>query len=185
MLRSRFIIGQCKNIIYLYFKDKSQIFDCLVEESFANLLAALPQPDKVATHEDPVALLRRSLQTYVNFGLSHPNHYRFSFLLQPATRPRPYKQRAAYESLLRKVRLCVKANRLKTSDVDCTAQALWAAAHGITSLLIQRPKFPWVEQSKLIAQVIDSALDGLVRRKPNGKVMENGKAKGCKPLQRS
>lgn len=153
--------------IYLYFKDKSEIFDCLVEESFATLLAALPQPS-AAPDEDPLALLKQSLQTYVNFGLSHPNHYCFAFLFQPGTQPRPYKQRSAYESLLGKVRRCVERKIFNTKDVDCTAQALWAAAHGITSLLIQRPNFPWVAREKLIDQVLDSAVDSLVVPNPKG-----------------
>jgi len=93
--------------IYLYFKDKNEIFDCLVEESFSSLLAALPQPSG-EPGEDPVALLKRSLKTYVNFGLSHPNHYSFAFLFHPADRPRHHKQRPAYESLLLKVRLCIE-----------------------------------------------------------------------------
>ena len=154
--------------IYLYFKDKNEIFDRLVEESFARLLEALPQP-RSANHEDPVALLKRSLHTYVNFGLSHPNHYQFAFLLRPAGPVRPHKQRAAYESLLLKVRRCIEKKRFRAADVDLTAQALWAATHGITSLLIQRPAFPWVERNKLIQRVIDSAVDSLVIGSPGGK----------------
>lgn len=155
-------IGCSPGNIYLYFKDKSAIFDHLVDESFALLAAALPQPDP-AKREDPVALLKRGLRAYVNFGLDHPDHYRFSFLMQPAIQPRPQQQRAAYESLLRKVRLCAEAGRLRTDDLDCAAQALWAAAHGVTSLLVQRPKFPWVKRNKLIDRVLDSALDSLLR----------------------
>jgi len=154
-------IGYSPANIYLYFKDKSEIFDRLVEESFATLLAALPQPD-AAPGEDPLALLRQSLRTYVNFGLSHPVHYRFAFLLQPGTQPRPHRQRAAYESLLAKVRQCVARKVFDSVDVDCAAQALWAAAHGITSLLIQRPRFPWAPREKLIELVLDSAVDSLV-----------------------
>lgn len=154
-------IGFSPGNIYLYFKDKNEIFDCLVDQSFADLLAALPQPDDTK-QEDPVKLLRRSLRIYVKFGLDHPNHYRFSFLWRPAAQPRPHKQRAAYESLLRKVRLCIEAKRLKTSDADLAAQALWAAAHGITSLFIDRPGFPWVGRNRLIDQVLDSAVDGLL-----------------------
>jgi AcrR family transcriptional regulator len=84
-------IGCSPGNIYLYFKDKSAIFDHLVEESFALLLAALPQPDQTKC-EDPVALLKRGLRAYVNFGLDHPDHYRFSFLMQPAIQPRPRQQ---------------------------------------------------------------------------------------------
>jgi AcrR family transcriptional regulator len=79
-------IGFSPGNIYLYFRDKNEIFDCLVDQSFADLLAALPQPDETE-QEDPVKLLRRSLRVYVKFGLDHPNHYRFSALLAacPAT----------------------------------------------------------------------------------------------------
>lgn len=155
-------IGCSPGNIYLYFKDKNAIFDHLVDESFALLLAALPQPSQEKC-DDPVALLRRGLRAYVSFGLNHSDHYRFSFLMQPAIQPRPQRQRAAYESLLRKVRLCAEDGRLRTDDVDCAAQALWAAAHGVTSLLVQRPRFPWVERNRLIDLVLDSAVDSLLR----------------------
>lgn len=155
-------VGFSPGNIYLYFKDKNAIFDHLVDQSFADLLAVLPQPDDTKP-EDPVTLLRRSLRTYVKFGLEHPNDYRFSFLLRPAARSRPHKQRAAYESLLIKVRLCIDAKRFKTTNAELAAQALWAAAHGITSLLIDKPRFPWVARNRLIDRVLDSAVDGLLR----------------------
>lgn len=155
-------VGFSPGNIYVYFKDKNEIFDSLVDQSFADLLAVLPQPDDT-NREDPVSLLRRSLRTYVKFGLEHPEHYRFSFLLQPAVQPRPHKQRAAYESLLRKVRLCIGSTKFKTNDAELAAQALWAAAHGVTSLFIDRPAFPWVKRNRLIDQVLDSAVDGLLR----------------------
>ena len=146
--------------IYLYFKDRDEIFDSLVDESFASLLQALPQPSG-ASDEDPVALLKRSLHIYVNFGLSHPNEYQFAFLLRPAGQARPHKRRAAYDSLVLKVRLCIAKKRFRTTDVELTAQALWAAAHGITSLMIQRPAFPWAGRDNVIRRVIDSAVDAL------------------------
>jgi hypothetical protein len=47
-------------------------------------------------------------------------------------------------------------------DVQIASQALWAAAHGITSLLILRPTFAWADRDKLIGQVIDAAVDALL-----------------------
>jgi hypothetical protein len=64
------------------------------------------------------------------------------------------------------VRRCIEAQRFPTADVETTAQALWAAVHGITSLLIQRPAFPWVAKKKVIAQVINSAIDNLLALTP-------------------
>jgi len=47
-------------------------------------------------------------------------------------------------------------------NVDTATQAIWAAVHGVTSLLIARPNFPWVDPEELIGQVIDSAVDSLL-----------------------
>ncbi|MGC1965172.1 MAG: hypothetical protein WA673_01850, partial [Candidatus Acidiferrales bacterium] len=65
--------------------------------------------------------------------------------------------------VLRKmVRRCVEEKRFRAVDIETTAQALWTSVHGITSLLIQRPTFPWVSRKKLIGQVINMAVDGLI-----------------------
>jgi len=46
--------------------------------------------------------------------------------------------------------------------IDAASQPLWAAAHGITSLLIHRPTYPWADRDTLIGQIIDAAVDGLL-----------------------
>jgi hypothetical protein len=63
------------------------------------------------------------------------------------------------------VRRCVEEKRFRTADVDAVSQAAWAAAHGVTALLIQRPTFPWVGRKKLIERVIDGAVDSLLVRR--------------------
>ncbi len=59
---------------------------------------------------------------------------------------------------------CVDEKRFRGQfrdiDVEGTSQAIWSSVHGITSLLIQRPDFPWVPKKKLIMQVISTAIDG-------------------------
>jgi len=42
-----------------------------------------------------------------------------------------------------------------------TSQALWTAIHGVTSLLIVLPRFPWADREQLIDRVIDTAIDGM------------------------
>jgi AcrR family transcriptional regulator len=146
--------------IYLYFKNKEELFYCLVEDSFAHLLKAL---EKLRDSEetDPVMLLKECLRTYVEFGLSHPNDYRVAFLLQQPIDKPPSTPHAAFDVLRHLVRQCIEQANLPAADVDTTSQALWSAAHGVTSLLIQRPSFPWVDKDKLTAQVINSAVNSL------------------------
>jgi AcrR family transcriptional regulator len=148
--------------LYLHFKNKENLFECLVEDSFARLLKTLTNLQNGRERQDPVEELKRGLQAYVEFGLRNPNDYRFVFMLKPPVEKRPYKVHGAFEALRYKVRRCVEEKRFRAVDVETTAQGLWASVHGVTSLLIQRPAFPWVPKRELIAQIINTAIDGLV-----------------------
>lgn len=99
---------------------------------------------------------------YVNFGLKNPQHYRFAFLLDQPQASQPPEPRPAYAGLRERVQLCIDAGKFRAGNVDLMAQSLWAAGHGIVSLLIQRPSFRWAARPKLIGQVIDSAIQGLL-----------------------
>jgi AcrR family transcriptional regulator len=154
-------IGYSPAAIYRHFRDKDEIFSCLTEESFDALVkasaAVVAKPN-----ESPVSVLKRGMHAYVKFGLENPDHYRFAFLVnarQPSEPPRP---RAAYQALRMRILRCVEAGEFPPADPDLLAQSLWAAAHGVTSLLVQRPGFPWVARGRLVSRVIDSAVDALV-----------------------
>jgi AcrR family transcriptional regulator len=148
--------------IYLHFKNKQQLFDSLVEESFAHLHAAMRKLMSAGQNGDPVEMLRKGLLGYVEFGLRHANDYRFAFLLSPPVEKRPPGVHSSFEALREMVRLCLKEKRFRVIDVETASQALWASAHGITSLLIQRPSFPWAGKEQLIATVIDNSIAGLL-----------------------
>lgn len=148
--------------IYLHFKNKQQLFDCLVEESFAQLAGALQALKIGESNEDPVRLLRRAARAYVDFGLRNPGAYEFAFILRRPGRSRLWKPHLAYEYLRSVVERCVVEKRCQVLDVEAASQAVWAAVHGITSLLILRPWLPWADKDSLIRRVIDSAVDGMV-----------------------
>ena len=147
--------------IYLHFEDKEALFDCLVEESFERFGAGLHEQFESTRQDDPVALVRKMGRAYVEFGVANPSVYEFAFLLRrPGRRQR--KPHLTYERLQALVRRCMDEKRFRRMDVDAASQALWAPAHGITSLLILRPAFAWADRAKLIGQVIDAAVDGLL-----------------------
>ena len=154
-------IGYSPAAIYRYFKSRDDIFACLTAESFDLLIKAsssvVPEPD-----EDPVSVLKRGMHAYVAFGLENPDHYRIAFLLGGGEANQPPRPRTAYEALRARIQRCIDAGRFFPADPDLLAQSLWAAAHGVTSLLVQRPSFPWVARSKLVDRVIDSAVDALL-----------------------
>src|SRR5260370_29232888 len=59
--------------VYLYFKNKEELFECLVEESFARLLKTFTTLRNGQERRDPVEELKKGLRTYVEFGLRNPN----------------------------------------------------------------------------------------------------------------
>jgi AcrR family transcriptional regulator len=148
--------------IYLHFKNKEELFETLVEESFERLLQALNRIKNGHAGEDPAKTLKKGMRAYAEFGLRNPNDYRFAFLLRPPVVKRPYRVHTAFGAMRHMVGRCVEEKRFRPVDIETTSQALWAAIHGITSLLIQRPTFPWVGKKRVIEQVISNAVDSLV-----------------------
>jgi AcrR family transcriptional regulator len=143
--------------VYLHFPSKEALFECLVEESFQRLLKILHRLRSGRNGKNALEALKKGLRAYVEFGLRNPNDYRFAFLLRPPVEKRPYRVHEAFDELRHIVQRCVEEKKLRGLDVEARCQALWCAVHGVTSLLIQRPHFPWIAKKKLIAEVIDNA----------------------------
>jgi len=154
-------VGCSHAALYLHFKDKREIFHAIVEESFAQLEAAL-RAMKVSGN-DPVRRARKAARAYVDFGLANPHAYEFAFVLhRPEGSPMPAPH-PAYGMLRTLVKRCIDEKRFRAMDVDVASQALWTAVHGVTAMLIARPDFPWADRDAVIRRVIDSAVDGLLR----------------------
>ena len=153
-------IGYSPGALYLYFKTREELLNCLVDEAFDKLLEVV---DQVHDSKDAVRSLKNKLRAYVEFGLRFPQHYQLAFLTPPTgERAAPRRPPHASFDLLRDaVRRCKEEERVPWPDVETTSQILWVTIHGITSLLIVRPNFPWVEREGLIDQVLDTAIRGL------------------------
>jgi AcrR family transcriptional regulator len=148
--------------LYLHFEDKEALFYCLVEESFDQFAAGMRKQIELARGGDCVTLVRKMGRAYVEFGIANPSVYEFAFLMRRPGRGRPDKPHVAYERLQLLVQRCMDEKRFRPMDLDAASQALWAAAHGITSLLIRRPAFAWADRETLVGQVIDAAVDALL-----------------------
>jgi AcrR family transcriptional regulator len=150
--------------IYLYFRDKADLLRCLTEETFARLAEVIERIR--AENPNPLDQLRKGLRTYVEFGLHNPNDYKVAFMLEHeplmtgGRLDQPMAEKT-YNFLRTAVRDCVEQGCFATVETETASQALWAAAHGITALLIIHPHFPWARREELIGAVIETALRGL------------------------
>ena len=157
--------------VYLHFVDKADLLFHICEETFAKLVA---RGDKLLAQKiDPLTKLKMFGRTYIEFGLKHPDHYRLTFMVQhePGELEERYENsmgHRAFEFLRLCVEECIGAGVFRRIDLSHTSQALWAAVHGITSLLIARPDFPWTDRNQTIDLLIDSLCAGFSKeeRKP-------------------
>lgn len=149
--------------IYLYFRDKAEILERLCEETFAKLAQKMQAIN--ADPSNPLDGLRRGLRTYVQFGIDNPHHYIVTFVqakqIPPEHQPKAGQQ--CFDNLRGAVRRCVEAGQLNCEDVEEVAQALWAGAHGVTTLLITA-SFPFIEQNRLIDRVVHILIEGIRKR---------------------
>ena len=152
--------------IYLYFDDKADLLREVCEESFTKLGDSIQKARK--KKGPPLEVLRRGLFAYVEFGLANPHHYEVAFISPKGkifdTDAYDFEGSAgqrAFEMLVDSVRDCVAAGDLRTKDVAVAAQTLWAAIHGVTSLLIMHSDFPFVERKVLVRSVIETSITGL------------------------
>jgi AcrR family transcriptional regulator len=154
--------------IYLHFKDKQELVFHLCEETFSRLVREL---ESLPDEKDPVVRVKAGLRRYVDFGLKNPQHYLATFVIphenrfDPQIAPQHYKEdnfgMRALGILRTQIAACIAARRFRKLDLELATRTLWSATHGITSLLIVFPQFPWGDRDALIGQVIDATIDGL------------------------
>ena len=153
--------------IYLHFKDKAELFECVCEQTFSQLCDVLSKI--VVSTADPLEAFEKSCRAYVDFGLQHPDQYTVAFLLDSGQRSTPLapdevlqkypKAMEAFYQLRGGVAECMAKGRFAEGDPDVMSQVVWAALHGLTALLIVKPSFPWCDRNTLI----DVSIQTMVR----------------------
>lgn len=167
-------VGITQAAIYQHFENKEAILYVIIEDFFSDVIAAFEVA--VSTEADPLRRLRRAMRTYVDFGLSRPEEYRLVFMTPmsglvragvalPRTekaRLKPSKGSLAFGMLDARVTEVIGAGLARDLDADLVSEAIWAAGHGIVSLLITHEHFPWTDREALIDLQIDLLMEGLL-----------------------
>jgi AcrR family transcriptional regulator len=160
--------------IYHYFKNKDEILYHLCVEALERQFEVIHAAG--CAESSPLLRLRAALRAYIDFGLSEPDRYRITYMAdisQYVSMASILKQ-GSFADKLREF-VCHRVNDVLIEsgcdrDVETVFQALWAHCHGIVSLLIVSPDFPWVERDKLIETGLDISLNGLVGQHKRGEL---------------
>ena len=154
-------VGVTAPSIYRHFADKDTLLFHVVESVFGRLDDALETAAAGAT--DAFDELMRKGRAYVDYGLSHPEHYRLLFMCKDDRKKDLDLDGPAVAGTTAFNHLCETMERVlemaardhPVPDAYAMTCALWSGVHGITSLRIAMPTFPW--------PTIDEQLDLLVR----------------------
>jgi len=104
-------IGYTPMAIYVHFRDKSEILDCICEESFACFRANAERLDALGL--PPRERLAAGLRAYVDFGLEHPHHYQLTFMTPPCNPGLGRRNEIGqdcYQRMRRRVAVCMEAD---------------------------------------------------------------------------
>lgn len=126
--------------IYLYFKEKDEIFFVIHEQGFELLNKEFLALNSIT---DPFERLSALGTTYLNFGLNNPDYYDLMFIMRA-----PLQEIAchdkwdagdnAFQILVETVNAGIAAGMIRNEDPMVIAMTLWSAMHGLVSLYIRQ-----------------------------------------------
>ncbi len=159
-------VGVTPPSIYLHFRDKDELLFSICERHFTRLDAFIESEGAKAS--DPVESLILRGKAYVRFGIENPEQYRILFMSKPARseenmEPEDLRQSASFDHLVQSVQRCIDAGAFD-GDPLLISMGLWAVVHGITSILISHPHFPWPDNEMLIDHLLRLQCVGLTAR---------------------
>ena len=160
-------VGIAATSIYLHFPDTDHLAVAATQQIFADLTAAAAAA--AAGISDPGEELLARCRAYCHFALEHPVHYQVVFHrdLPPslAANPEDTPGRRAFQVLVQAVQACQTAGAATaTGDPFRLASLVWAAEHGLVSLRLSRPQFPWSDLDGLVDEAVTKIMG--LQRKP-------------------
>jgi AcrR family transcriptional regulator len=154
------LVGVSAPSIYRHFADKDALIDAAVAQVFENVDAAMGAADDPSL--SPITRLRAQGLAYVRFALDNPEQYRLAFL-GSSDGPSAVDLvlgSGAVKRFTKTVTEAMDSGVITAGEPLPVVLELWAAAHGIASLLIAKPYLPWGDVDLITDRVLGAACVG-------------------------
>lgn len=161
-------VGVTPPSIYLHFADRTDLVFAVIERHAEQLEQAMA--DAAAGIGDPWERIRRRGYAYLKWGLANPEHYRILMMSRSDDTPERFvDERLADTAGLVPVAADVVdavASEQVTGHGDPleTTKLLWMMIHGVVSLLISKPEFPFGPVDELYERLFELVQRGLAPR---------------------
>jgi len=156
------IIEYSPTTVYLYFKDKDEIFYHLHEQGFA-LLTEMNQ--NLAGIDNPLTRLHKMGENYLTFGLQNPEYYDIMFIQHAPMKALMEREDCEWtfgEGALNTLKLTIDEAMQKgfiyKGNVEAASMTIWGMVHGLVSLAI-RERFDKLIPSEEIPAMVQKSLN--------------------------
>jgi AcrR family transcriptional regulator len=149
-------VGCSPMAIYRHYQNKEELLLSICEETFLHMIRLLDD-----TRQGPgtrLDVLRRCLRTIVDFHISHPNHYKVTYMTVLPPGPVADRKVAIGQRVMDRlrdgVRECAAAKGIAV-DVEMMAQIIRVTIHGLASSLITLGQcYPWKDPERMKDEAI-------------------------------
>ena len=122
--------------IYLYFKDKDEIFHALHDEGFRRMLDKMQPLEHVA---DPFERLKAMGLVYLEFAKNNKDFYDLMFIIQAPMKHELEKEEwemghRTLDYLKNVLRKCQEKGHFKKQNIEYLSFTIWSAMHGMCAL---------------------------------------------------
>lgn len=154
--------------IYEYFNSKAEILLAIYQISGQMLLEVLQQ----SYNQDisPLEKMRAMGRAYIRFGLENRDFYELTFLTNSIRAEISSRDEScdsqcspssdAFNLLVRVIQEGQDEGYFARKNVLIISQTMWAGLHGLVSLIITHPEFPWTDLDSLIENMVQTLLQG-------------------------
>ncbi len=140
-------VGVTPPSIYLHFSDRNELLFAVCERQGEHIEKAMAAA--AAGIEDPWDRLRSRGRAYLEWGLANPEHYRILMMSHSDATPDRFTDErlagmAGLQAVASDLSVGVKLGRFApVGDILGVSELLWMMVHGMVSLLICKPEFPF------------------------------------------
>ena len=153
-------VGCSVGTLYLYYENKDALYAALVDEAVVYLVDSYRLADGI---EDPVERLEAFCRSYVSFAMTYPEQYKVMFLdLNQDLSRAPEGYLRSRKPLIDTADVLAEAHEqgllVAPRPLD-GAVFVWAALHGVLSLIMARRFGPDADPDRLIDLAIAHVID--------------------------
>lgn len=161
-------VGVTPPSIYLHFADRNDLVFAVCERQAEQVDRAMDEA--AGGVGDPWARVRLRGLAYLRWGLANPEHYRILMMSRPDSTPERFvDQRLAdatgLAAVAEDIRLAATDGRIaEVEDPYREAELFWMVIHGMVSMLIAKPDYPFGPPEVLFDAMVDLVYRGLAPR---------------------